>query len=429
MTARFLVLLEALRNSLWALPMALVLLGVGLAFAAVQLRLPAQGAGWWLYSGDTAQASGLLGNLLTAMITMATLAVSITMVVLALAAQSLGPRIIPIFLGDLRTKFYLGTFIGTVAYLLIVLRTVAGATQTVPQLAVTLGTALVLASMLVLLFFVHHLARSIVVDTIIGRVGTALDWYVANLLPDEYADPLVDQPDLTEFAAEQGAAVTALDTGYVQVVDHATLVRLAEENQAVIALAHRPGQFVLPGDVLARVKPPSVLDDALASAIRRSIVQGGDRTVVQDLEYSIRQLVEIALRALSPGVNDPHTALAVIDHLTGSFAEIMRRGALDPVRRDDNGTIRLFQPVSDFSGMLDVAINEIRQAGASQPAILIRLADRLGQLLAHARPDHADAIRRHIQLVQESGARAIPDAADRHTLEARVATALHRPGT
>ena len=145
---------EALRNSLWALPIALVTVAAALAVFAVHLRLPAHGAVWWLYSGDDFGASGLIGNLLGAMITMATLAISITMVVLALAAQSLGPRLIPIFMGDTRTKFTLGTLIGTVAYLLIVLRTVAGTSNAVPQLAVTLGTVLVLACMILLLFFV-----------------------------------------------------------------------------------------------------------------------------------------------------------------------------------------------------------------------------------------------------------------------------------
>ncbi len=177
------MLWEAIRNSLWALPMGLVMVAAVLAATAVRLRLPAVGAVWWLYSGDTSQATGFLASLLSAMITMATLAVSITMVVLALAAQSLGPRLIPIFMGDTRTKLALGTLVGTVVYLLIVLRTVAGTSAQVPQLAVTFGTVFVLASTVGLLFFVHHLARSIVADTIIARVGATLDSYVAPSCP------------------------------------------------------------------------------------------------------------------------------------------------------------------------------------------------------------------------------------------------------
>ena len=424
-TARLMMLWDSLRNSLWALPIALVVVAAGLAVATVQLRLPAEGAVWWLYSGDTSQASGLLRSLLGAMITMATLAISITMVVLALAAQSLGPRLIPIFMGDARTKITLGILIGTVAYLLIVLRTVAGTEQTVPQLAVTLGTVLVLSSMVLLLFFVHHLARSIVADTIIGRVGATLNSYAASLLPERGDDSPPADLNLADLTAGASASVTTEIGGYIQVVDHAGIVGAAREKDALVMLAHRPGQFALAGDTIARVKPPTALDDELASAIRRSVVQGHTRTAVQDLEYSIRQLVEIALRALSPGVNDPHTALAAIDRLTASFSAILRRGTPEPVFRDEDDTIRLVQPATDFAGFLDAAFNEIRQAGASQPAILIRLADRLGQLLAHAESPAADALRRHLQLVQASGSAAIANADDRKDLEARVATAFH----
>lgn len=423
MTARLAVVWDHFRNSLWGLPIAVVLMAIGLAIAALQLHLPPLGGVWWLYSGGTSQATGLLGNLLTATITMATLAISITMVVLALAAQSLGPRLIPIFMGDTRTKLTLGTFIGTVAYLLIVLRTVAGSQHSVPQLAVTLGSALVLASMILLLFFVHHLARSIVADTIIGRVGRTLDSYVLSLLPassDEPAPALPDRP------AGDGSPVPATASGYIQIIDHAAIIDAAEAHAAVVALTHRPGQFALAGDILATIKPPSAHDDAFAATIRNAIIQGRDRTAVQDLEFSIRQLVEIALRALSPGVNDPHTALAVIDRLTASFSEIMRRGPQLPAHRDGAGTIRLFRPVSDFPGLLAAAFNEIRQAGATQPAILIRLADRLGQLVAHAQPEQAEAIRHHLRLVRDSGARAVADAADRTDLDIRIAAALHQ---
>ncbi len=430
MTARLLMIWDGVRNSLWALPIAVVAVAIALVVAVLQLHLSPDGGVWWLYGGGTTRASSLLGSLLTAMITTATLAISITMVVLTLAAQSLGPRLIPIFMGDTRTKVTLGTLIGTVAYLLIVLRTVAGSDdQAVPQLAVTLGTMLVLASMVLLLLFVHHLARSIVADTIIGRVGATLDSYSASLLPERRRPALAAEPGLADLAAGQGAPIAAAASGYVQVIDHDALIDAARRRAAVIALSHRPGQFALVGDTLARVQPPSAADDDLTTMIRKAIVQGHTRTAVQDLEYSIRQLVEIALRALSPGVNDPHTALSVIDRLAASFAAIMRRGEPEPLRRDGDGTIRLLQPVTDFAGLLDAAFNEIRQAGAAQPAILIRLADRLGQLLVHADDARSEAIRHHLQRVHTGARETIPNADDRDDFEARIADALYRPAT
>ncbi len=420
MLARLTILWDRLRNSLWALPIAMVIGAGALAVLALRLRLPSQGDPvWWLYSGDATSASALLANLMTATITMSTLVISITMVVLTLAAQSLGPRLIPIFMGDTRTKLTLGVFIGTVAYLLIVLRTVAANSDTVPQLAVTLGTSLVLASVIVLLFFVHHLARSIVADTIIARVGDTLDQYVISLLPESGSN---DDDPILRAATSSGGPVASRSGGYVQFVDHGAITRAAKKEEAVVGLAFRPGQFVLPGDTLAWVKPPPAAE-ALQPALVNAVTLGEERTAVQDIEYSIRQLVEIALRALSPGVNDPNTACSAIDRLTQSMAMIMQRGGPPRIYRDGEGTIRLIAPATDFDGTLSAALDQIRQAGGALPAILIRLADRLGQLLAHANSDQAASLIHQLDLVQATGARAIPDIADRKVLETRVATA------
>ncbi len=423
MIARLTLLWDRLRNSLWALPIAMVIASGVIAILALRFRLEPRGdAVWWLYSGDSGAAAGLLGSLLSGTITMATLAISITMVVLTLAAQSLGPRLIPIFMGDTRTKLTLGVFIGTVAYLLIVLRTVAGEAETVPQLAITLGSALVLASVVLLLFFVHHLARSIVADTIIARVGTTLDEYAASLLPERTDRATDAYPDLRETAAN-GRSIEAVNGGYIQFIDHGSLVSAAEDAEAAIVLAFRSGHFVLPGDTLAWVKPPSADTDAMRAALISAVAIGAERTAVQDIEYSVRQLVEIAVRALSPGINDPNTACTVIDRLAQSLAIMMRRGALPAIFRDGAGTIRLLAPTATFEGILDAAFNEIRQAGAALPAILIRLAHRLGLLLAHANPDQAKVLVRHIDLVQATARRGIPDTADLQALEASVAAA------
>lgn len=216
MIARLSITWDRVRNSLWGVPIALIIAGGAFAVLAVHVRLPSRADPvWWLYSGDAAAAFGFLANLLTAMITMATLAISITMVVLTLAAQSLGPRLISIFMGDTRTKLALGIFLGTTVYLLIALRTVVGATDSVPNLAITVGTALVLTSIVVLLFFVHHLARSIVADTIIRRVGEALDQSIHRLLPQE-KDEAPTPPRDWQPIRDTGRHFRAKVTGYIQ---------------------------------------------------------------------------------------------------------------------------------------------------------------------------------------------------------------------
>jgi len=425
MFARLSMIWNQLRNSLWALPMLVVGAAALLAVLAVTALIdPAADPVWWLYSGDASAASGFLANLLTAMITMATLAISITMVVLTLAAQSLGPRLIDIFMADTRTKLALGLFIGTVVYLLIVLRSVVGDTEDVPNLAVTVGAGLVIASVIVLLFFVHHLARSIVADTIIGRVGDILDGWIPDRFPEKATRADDDFEDLASLQTE-GKPICAPATGYIQAIDHQAVVEAACNAVVTVELSFRPGHFVLENDVLGKATPADSVDDALERSLANAIVIGRNRTPVQDIEYPIRQLVEIALRALSRGVNDPYTAAAVVDRLSGSIAVIMTRADAQTVWRDDNDVIRLIVPAASLDGILDAAFNEIRQAGATQPAILIHLVDRLGQLLAHADERQAKAISRHVDLARATGERGIADQSDRKAFLARAEAAAN----
>lgn len=420
MFARLSMIWNQLRNSLWALPMLVVAAAGLLAVLAVTVLIdPSTDPVWWLYSGDAPAASGFLANLLTAMITMATLAISITMVVLTLAAQSLGPRLIQIFMADTRTKLVLGLFIGTVVYLLFVLRSVVGDTESVPNLAVTLGAVLVIASVIVLLFFVHHLARSIVADTTIGRVADILDAWIPERFPDQTTGADGDTEDLASLLVK-GKPIHATTTGYIQAIDHQAAVEAACNAVVTVELSFRPGHFILENDVIGRVMPAESVDDALLRSLATAVVIGPNRTPVQDIEYPIRQLVEIALRALSPGVNDPYTALAVVDRLAGSVAAIMTRADAQSVWRDENDVVRLIVPTASLDGILDTAFNEIRQAGAAQPAVLIHLVDRLGQLLAHADEARAEAILRHIALARATGERGIADQSDREAFLARA---------
>ena len=186
MFTRLLTIWERVRASLWALPLAMVL-GAGLlAVATLNAQIEiGNDPVWFLYSGTAKQAPQFLSNLVSAMITMATLAISITMVVLTLAAQQLGPRLIRNFMADRRTQSSLGLFVSTVVYLLLVLRSTYGDAGSVANLAVTVGTALVFLSVVTLLLFVHHLARSIIADNVIDRVGAQLDADIRRLLPSE----------------------------------------------------------------------------------------------------------------------------------------------------------------------------------------------------------------------------------------------------
>jgi uncharacterized membrane protein len=422
MLPRLLSFWRDLWSTLWALPVLMVVVAGAAAVLAVHFPLrQGEDPVWFLYSGNAEDAPQFLSSLVTAMITMATLVVSITMVVLTLAAQQLGPRLIRSFMADRRTQVTLGLFVATVVYLLIVLRSTYGGTNKVPNLAVTGGTALVLLCLVALLVFVHHLARSIVVDTIIDRVGEALDADVERLLPaadfEAHAEP-------STRPREGGAPLVLHHSGYVQAINHHGMVEIAKEADAMIELSLKPGRHVIEGGVLAWIAPPDAATSEVRTKLEKCLVLGGERASIQDLETSIRQLVEVALRALSPSINDPFSAMAVVDRLTESLRKIMQRGTSQCVWTDDDGTIRLLAPGSTFADTVEEAFRQVRQHSQNQPAVLIRLVEGLGQLLAQANATQRRVLQKEIEIILETGRRHIAQKEDLKVLEERSTLAL-----
>lgn len=430
MRTRLRSLWEDLSTSLWFVPALLTGAAAVLASTLPEIRFGADTeAPGWFYNGSASEARDLLETLLGSLITLTTLAISITMVVLSLAASQLGPRLIRAFMGDRRTQSVLGIFLAGIVYVLLVLRQVdSGMTDDeVPQLAVTVGTMTALACLGLLFFFVHHLGRSVVADSVVQRVGAELDDSICRILPQRDETPAAD----TDFDMA-GAADFGLATGgYVQAVDYEALVACAAEADAVIGLRFRPGHHVLPGGAHFAIAPAGVLDDRLVRRIRSAVQVGAERTPVQDIEYCMRQLVEIALRALSPGINDPNTAVAVIDRLAISMALIVERRTLPETLRDVGGRLRLVRAVSTFAGLMDVAFNQIRQAGEAKPSILIRQLESLADLAAVTRtPEHRTEIATHAAMILAAARRTHAEPRDLAAVEdayGRVAAAPPPP--
>jgi uncharacterized membrane protein len=431
MLARFRTVWESVSTSLWFIPSLLIVAAALLAWLTITFRfdLAEDGPVWWLHSGSSEDAATLLSSLLTSMVTMATLVISITMVVLTLAAGHLGPRLIRMFMADKYTQLILGFFLATNVYLILVFRMVneGAAEGGPPHVAVTLGTALVLVSVVLLLIFVHHLARSIIADTVIHRVGGDLDTAFARMLPE--LDEAAADAERLSPPLEDAAPFRLPAGGYVQAIDYAGLAECAREAGAVIALDFRPGQHLLAGGTHGHVCPASALQEAFRDKIPDYIVLGSQPTAAQDVEFAIRQLVEVAVRALSPGVNDPFTAIAAIDRLGRSLAFAMGRGAAQEVWRDEEGTARVGAKPTTFAGVLDAAFNQIRQAGGGHPAILIRIVTTLAQLSEHAGSErHRQAIATHVGLVEAEGERSIAEPYDLRALKEQSAAARAQLG-
>lgn len=374
---------------------------------------------WWLFSGSAGTARDLLSTLLSGIITMTALVVSITMVVLSLAAGQLGPRLIRNFIADRQIQAVLGLFSATVIYCLLVLRSIndeLGADY-VPHFAVTIASVLALLCLFSLLFYVHKVARSIIADTVVAQVANELESAIVHASHQrERRDHQHDESDepATVPDHDHRQSVSVGHTGYLQLIDYDRLVKLAAKRDIVIRLNVRAGHFLLRGgphmDVYSSVEQDP---EELSEAMGHAFVLGPERSQTQDLEYSVRQLVEIAIRALSPGINDTFTAIAVINRL-GAAMESASTAAHPPKRYfDEHDVLRVISPTQDFLGLLDASFNQIRQAAFNNPAVLIQMMRTFEQLAGAIDVSlHRDAMRRHVEKLVRAAEAHIEDPDD-----------------
>lgn len=404
------------RNSFWFLPTVMALGAVLLAEGAVnvdeRVGLNALRSLPWVYGGSADGARSMLGAIAGSVIGVAGTTFSITVAALSLASNQMGPRLLEHFTRDRGNQFALGTFIATFAFCLLVLRTVRGGeTPFVPHLAVTLGLALALLSLGVLIYFIAHIASGINVGTVIRLVSDELTGTIERQFPER--DGARTAHVLTHASTEPGEAVRSDRSGYLQGVDVAGLIRLAARSGGVIHLTVRPGDFVFPGMTVAHILPRAL------EGVSDALVIGPRRTSRQDVEFAARQLVEVAVRALSPGINDPFTAIAVLDHLGAALSRVSGR-ELPPSQFLKDGQVRLVMPVTDYNGLTDMMFHQIRQNGASHPAVMLRLLEVLTAVAGQEHdPGRRESLRRHANLTLRAALRETEEDADRHDLEER----------
>ncbi|HVS10099.1 MAG TPA: DUF2254 domain-containing protein [Planctomycetota bacterium] len=425
---------EALRTSFWFLP-ALMALGAGvLAFSAVRLdgAVPdgwADGMGW-LYTGGPAGARQLLATVASSMITVAGVVFSMTVVALSMASSQFGPRLLRNFMRDKGNQFVLGTFISTFLYCLLVLRSVRDldARHFVPHVSVTIAVLLALASLGVLIYFIHHVAVSMQAPQVIANVSEELHASIDALFPEELgqgADRANDRPGeaaAAEILGRDAHAVASRAEGYVQHVDEERLVAIATKRELVLRLELRTGRFVVRGHplVLVRGGDPGgeVVDE-----IRDCFVFGAQPTPTQDVEFTVNQLVEVAVRALSPGINDPFTAMTCVDRLGAALCRLAGREFPSPWLRDGDGRLRVIADPPDFAEIADAAFRQIREHGRRSSAVLARMLETIAVVLAHARrEDDRDALLRQAGHIEQVAAQ-LP-VMDRELVEARYREVL-----
>lgn len=374
--------------SYWFYPGLLSIIAVCLAFFTVWLDR--NGASeWlnevsWIHSSRPEGARTVLTVISGSMIAVAATVFSITIAAVAYASGNYGPRLLTNFMEDKGNQLSLGVFIATGVYALMVLRVVRGEDERAadltealatrlpgftPQLSLLLATAFALGAIGVLVYFLHHIPDSIRINTVLKGIGRRLIDDIRYRFPEENGER--DPGPRTA-----GVPIAAKATGYVQIIDFDTLDNIAREHEITIALQVRTGDFIHAGKPIVEVSGGEP-DDELVAAIRTCFSSGGTRTRTQDLEFLIDELVEIALRALSPGINDPFTAITSLHWLGAATAELAHRD-LDRGPEQEDYSLRRIQPLGDdFEHFLRRGFGSIRASAAGSPLAAMAFIDAL----------------------------------------------------
>jgi uncharacterized membrane protein len=427
MKAKLLTLLETLRANFWFIPAIMAGGAIILAFGMIAIDQLFQDTSYadngWIYGGGAEGARALLSTVAGSIINVTGVTFSITIAVLTLASNQFGPRLLRNFVRDRGNQFVLGTFIATFIYCLLVLRTIRGQEEVafVPHFSTTLGVVLAVVSLGVLIYFIHHIATSIQAEQIIASVSHDLHEAIDHFFPEkgdaEEREPPEensngsDRPDRLGLAPR---AIEAAQSGYIQAIDIEGLLEIAIERDLVVQLVHRPGHYVVRRRDVALVWPGRSVDGEVVERINDAIILGSQRTQTQDVEFSLNQLVEIAVRALSPSLNDPFTAISCIDRLGSALCHVTERALPAHHYYDDQGTLRLLTVPVTFEGIVDAAFNKIRQNGRSSAAVTIRLLETISVIAAHTHDaTHHAALLRQAEMIERGSREGLPEPCDR----------------
>ena len=425
--------LEELRTNLWLVPTILTLAAVGLFVLTQRLdraayrgefRIPS-----WVISGNADAARLLLTSIAASVITVVGIVFSITIVTLTLASTQFGPRMLRNFIRDRGTQLTLGSFVATFVYCVIVLVSIGPADrgEFVPHISITTTFGLVLIDLGLLIYFIHHIATQIQLPQVIAGIAKDLAHAVAVQSEDQprFATGRPTQgPSLDELLTKietSGSVIRTPKSGYLQFIRHQTLVRFAAEADAVIRLPYRPGHFLVEGRELASVWPPAAAE-RVADYLAHAQATGPHRTLTQDVAFGVDQLVEIAIRALSPAINDTFTALTCIDWLADCLCKIAPVWSPTQVHRDARGVIRVISGQVSYERLVQRAFEKIRQASRGMPAVMIRQLDALTTIMEQTTdPRRAQVLMDQAIMIHRANLESVPDESDRADVDRRYA--------
>ena len=384
MRALIVIWWSAIRESYWFVPSLMAIGAIALSFGTTAIDTTI-GSQWlqdvdWLYANKPAGARAVLSTVAGSMITVAGVTFSMTILSISYTTGQVGPRLLNNFMRDTSNQVTLGVFISTFLYCLMVLRTVRNAdpvasgsgvpagltTAFVPHVAMIVGLLLAITSVGVLIYYIHHIPESIHISNIVAGVGHDLNHRIEQQFPSLVGDPHDEESqrdidaDLPTSFYESAVKLSSSCSGYIEYVDTSGLMAVACKNDLVLRLRYRAGDFVTPTSTLLLAAPKDRVGEDVAAQLTAAFVSGAQRTPKQNLRFVMNQLVEVAMRALSPGVNDPFTAMNCMDWLQSALENLAGRQLPDAHRFDDDGNLRVVAEPESFSSLVSLACDQLR---------------------------------------------------------------------
>ncbi|MES1942167.1 hypothetical protein T5B8_18093 [Salinisphaera sp. T5B8] len=424
---------NTLKGSYWFIPTVMSIFAAALSFAltAIDARI---GDAWvanmpWIYSIQAEGARGLLTTVAGSMIGVAGVTFSITIAALSYTTSTLGPRLLTNFMNDRGNQITLGTFVSTFVYCLLLLRVVQASHESsaafVPHLALVFAVGMAVASLAVLIYFIHHITESLHVSNVVANVArdldSAIDDYEARVEAAREKPPAHLPADFDT----QAVPVRANGDGYIQNLVFGSLVSTAASHDLVLRLERTPGDFVTAGQTLLWAWPKPRMDDDIAAALVGAYAWGRQRTQSQDVFFLVNELVEIAARALSPGINDPYTAMGCLDWLACALHRVARHDIASRHGFDSDDTLRVWARGFDFETLANAVFDQLRAYFASDRNAAVHMLARIGDAGEFLRDaDQRRLMYTHASALHEAALAAMTSDRDRQAVEQAYRRAL-----
>ncbi len=419
-----------LKASFWFIPVVLISLSIPLSVWLVTwdktVNLSQDGLQQFFFVSNADSARSILSTISGAMIGVAGTVFSVTLVALTLASSQFGPRLIKNFMSVRLNQVVLGAYVSTYLYCLLVLNSIRenGGDTFIPSISILVAIVLAILNIVLLIVFIHQIAISLQADKVVSDIHGFISSHIETLFPDKLGEESESESnvDLKQIKLKYASSwsIKAQKSGYLEYIDSDSLMEMMTSEKSLLELNVRPGDFLVEDLEIGKIYHGTNIDDEEFAKIKSHFVIGKTRTPQQDFEFSIHQMVEIAARAISPGINDPFTAIACIDNLTATMSHLAQVKFPSKFRFDEEKKLRIVADALTFEGILDAAFNQIRQFSAGSPSVIIRLMEALITISKFTKEgSNHEAVIRHAKMVLNLGKEAMKEENDFKDLKER----------